>query len=190
MEPSLSVIVPVRNVERTLAGKVETLLEVLPDLTADFEIVIVDDGSQDQTEEVVCDLVCRYPQVRSTRMAEAQGFTAASATGLDLARGDFVMIQDGNRRVRAGELRRLWNLREDDELVIARSVEPAEATLLERLMEWGTELQRVAADGEYASVQMIRRNAVEELLQEHHVPPPASRRRAPIVLSSHAAITD
>ena len=49
---SLSVVVPVHNAERNLTQRIGRLLEVLPDLVAKFEVLIVDDGSADQTMEV------------------------------------------------------------------------------------------------------------------------------------------
>ena len=53
MSESLSVIVPVHNAQNDLAGQVADLLEVLPELTCDFEVLIVDDHSTDSTEEVL-----------------------------------------------------------------------------------------------------------------------------------------
>ena len=73
---------PVRNAENTLRGEVESLLEVLPELTDRFEIIVVDDGSSDHTWEAAAELSRKFPQVRVMRNEHPLGRAAA----LDAAR--------------------------------------------------------------------------------------------------------
>ncbi len=63
MNQSLSVLLPVHNAQATLESDVATILDVLPELSRDFDVVIIDDASTDATWEIAEDLACRYPQI-------------------------------------------------------------------------------------------------------------------------------
>lgn len=113
MDQSLSVVLPVHNAQSTLAAQVQQLLDVLPDLTSRFEVLIVDDGSTDHTQEVATDLAVEFPQVRILRTAGRHGTPAAVQMGLQRTLGDIVFVQDERTRVCPSDLRRLWQLRHD-----------------------------------------------------------------------------
>ncbi len=53
---TLSLIIPVRNAEQSLAQDVARILDVLPELTKNFEVLIVDQDSTDHTREIAEDL--------------------------------------------------------------------------------------------------------------------------------------
>ena len=116
---SLSVVVPVHNAERNLTQRIGRLLEVLPDLVAKFEVLIVDDGSTDQTMEVASELSQQYPQVRVARHAKQRGIEASAQTGAAHTTGDVVIVHAGHEPVNASQLRRAWQYRDDEELVVA-----------------------------------------------------------------------
>jgi hypothetical protein len=87
-----SIIVPVHNAEATLSKHIAHLVEVLPDLAARFEIVVVDDGSTDHTVEIARDLACTYPQLRLIRHPDHRGQTAALKTGSQWAQGRTIVL--------------------------------------------------------------------------------------------------
>jgi hypothetical protein len=89
-----SIIVPVHNAEGTLSGQVAKLVEVLPDLAGRFEIVVVDDGSTDQTVDIARELACTYPQLRLIRHPEHRGKAAALKTGSQWAQGQTILLHD------------------------------------------------------------------------------------------------
>ncbi len=168
MNDSLSIIVPVRNAEAALAAQIGKLLDVLSDLTSRFEIVVVDDGSTDQTIDVVRELTTHYPQVRLIRHCECRGIEAAVRTGLQWAQGRTVFVQEDAASLSIADLRQLWALRHDDEVVMAHSVSRPgifDPQLLDRLAQWGRSLQS-AAQSSGGGVHMIRRAAVEKLLAD------------------------
>ena len=105
---TLSVVVPVHNAQRNLSQRIGRLLEVLPDLAAKFEVLIVDDGSTDQTEEVALELSYQYPQVSVTRHNEQLGIEASARTGAAHTTGDIVIVHAGQEPVNASQLRRIW----------------------------------------------------------------------------------
>ena len=88
----LSVIVPVYNERTTLAEILRRMRAV--ELPMDLEIVVVDDGSSDGSDKVLAAL--GDSTVRVLRHDVNQGKGAAIRTGLEMARGDLVLIQDAD----------------------------------------------------------------------------------------------
>jgi len=169
---SLSLILPVHNAELTLAPLVALLLDVLPDLTQRFEIFVVDDGSSDQTTEVALELARQYPQLRLLRHPSPRGIEASVKNGMGRATGEIVIVQEDQANVSAADLRRLWQLRLDEQLVVARihaQPKPIDAGLLDRLSAWGLALKEMAHERhETSGMHMIRRNAAEEVSLSSH----------------------
>ena len=167
MDQSLSIIVPVHNAQAQLADQIGDMLEILPELAIDFEVMIVDDASTDQTEEVAVDLARQFPQVQVARHAQRKGLAAAVKTGLLGTTSDVVFVCDERTRLSLNGLRELWKLRDDQNLVMAKTeYQPRalDAGLIHRLMVWGKALQKIASSGESpGGIQMIRRCAVEQL---------------------------
>jgi len=99
-------ILPVHNAQLNLAADVARILEILPELTRNFEIVIVDDGSTDHTWEVAEDLATKYPQIK---IAAAPGAAGAIHSGIQLTRGELVLAHDGQTAINPAQLARIWN---------------------------------------------------------------------------------
>lgn len=91
-ERCLSVVVPVYNEEDTLETVVDRLL-ALPQL---LEIVIVDDGSTDETSEILGALSAKHAEIQTVRHEKNRGKTEALKTGFRLTRGDVVIVQDAD----------------------------------------------------------------------------------------------
>jgi glycosyltransferase involved in cell wall biosynthesis len=166
LNDSLSIIVPVRNAEATLARHIGRLLDLLPDLTPRFEIVLVDDASADHTVELARDLAREYPQVRLICHGQMKGKEAAIKTGLQWAQGETVFVQEDPLAPSHTDLRRLWSLRRDPDVVMARAArQPGviQPELLERLTTWGQTLRQQSGSAAASSIQMIRRDAVHGL---------------------------
>ena len=111
MNSSLSVLLPVHNSQATLSIRVQRVLDVLPELTHRFEVVIVDDGSTDATCEVAYELARDFPQVNVFRNAVQQGWAKAVTTPALRAAGDFVMIHCGGT-LETDDIVGLWRLRD------------------------------------------------------------------------------
>ena len=165
MNPSLSVLLPVHNAQDRLADSVARILDILPDLTNRFELLIIDDGSTDDTGEVARDLAAQFPQVNFVRHPVRLGLTESVQTGLDHSEGEIVLVGDERHGIEPDDLSRLWKLREDPNLVLAREPNEASATRgrwIETLMSWGPREEKPAAF-RHAGVQLIRRNALDQL---------------------------
>lgn len=166
---SVSVILSVENAQNWLANDIEALIDCLADLTARFEIIVVDNASRDYTVEVLDELRSRFPQVRFRRFAERRLRDELIDLAMEMASGEFVFTTSPGARIEPSELRRLWALRVDPRLLVARSRTTArriDAGLINRLTHWA---QRVTAMSEpvaseyLGGLQMMRRRAVDEL---------------------------
>lgn len=92
----LSVVIPVYNEEENVEPLVQEIKAAVDPLEKRYEIVLVDDGSQDQTFAVLRRLHQRYPCLRVIRLKRNFGQTAALAAGLAHADGAVVVMMDGD----------------------------------------------------------------------------------------------
>ena len=89
----LSFVIPVYNGARTVARIVRRIHELYADL--DIEVVLVNDGSEDDTERVCAELQAEFPKsLTFLHLARNFGEHAAVLAGLNHARGDWVAILD------------------------------------------------------------------------------------------------
>jgi glycosyltransferase involved in cell wall biosynthesis len=95
-ELPLSVVVPLFNEEASLEPLVDQLLTVLRPLGQEFELVLVDDGSRDQTAALLTTLSGRVPELVAVLLRRNYGQTAAMAAGFDSSRGATIVTLDGD----------------------------------------------------------------------------------------------
>jgi len=109
---SLTVFFPACNDGGTIGSQVITALQLLPRITDDYEVLVVNDGSQDHTADVLAELSRRYPQVRVIHHDRNRGYGAALRTGFAAARKEWVFYTDGDAQYDPHDLLRLlavWN---------------------------------------------------------------------------------
>lgn len=95
--PLVSVVIPVFNEAETIGGLVDGLVETLSEGGGSFEIVLVDDGSTDDTQVALREAVDRYPRtVRGARHLENRGNGASLRTGIRVATGEIVVTMDAD----------------------------------------------------------------------------------------------
>jgi dolichol-phosphate mannosyltransferase len=91
-EMKLSVVMPAQNEEGSVGATVEGVAAVLEREGLDYEVVVVNDDSEDSTEAVVAALRERNPRIRVHRSHNERGFGNAIRAGLDVFTGDAVAI--------------------------------------------------------------------------------------------------
>jgi hypothetical protein len=130
LQSSLSLIIPVFNEERTLANRVHQVLEILPELTSRFEVLVIDNGSHDHSGEVADELAREYPQIKVIRHGQHRGMDAVMETSLAKSRGDVLMLLTPGEPIQAAEIQRVW------QAGCAESSRRS-ASLMGRLTQWG-----------------------------------------------------
>ena len=168
---SISIVLPVYNRQNKVEERVVELLEDLAELSSSIQMILVDDGSKDATPEILDDMRRRYPQIEVVRSAKQQGPAASVQLGLRSAKGDLVFAQESYDRVDMSEVKQLWSLRSDPELVMARArtrTRQVDQTLLEKLAQWGKRLEENWLGKAYqtSELQMYRREVVAGLTQK------------------------
>ena len=104
---SLSLVLPAHNEEANIGVVVRDALSVLPDFTDDFEIIVVNDGSRDETGPIVDELTAADGRVKVVHHPRNRGYGAALTSGFRAATGDFVMFMDSDRQFDIRDLARL-----------------------------------------------------------------------------------
>lgn len=97
MNPSISVIIPCRNGSRYLAEAIGSVFRQ----GMDMELVVIDDGSTDDTSRIAANLGCQVERIPHS------GLSAARNRGLALARGRFILFLDHDDRIREGAMQTL-----------------------------------------------------------------------------------
>ena len=92
----LSIVVPIYNEEESLPFLVNQLLEVLQPMEETFEIVLVNDGSSDNSADVIRKLSFDIPELVGVLLRKNYGQTAAMAAGFDISSGEIVVTLDGD----------------------------------------------------------------------------------------------
>lgn len=95
--PTVSIVIPVRNESANINELYRRLEDVLGGLAISYEIVFVDDGSEDDTCGQVCKLIEQHRgRVRLVRLSRNFGHQAALRAGLDHALGKAIVTMDGD----------------------------------------------------------------------------------------------
>jgi len=103
----LSVVVPIRNEERSVALLYDELAAALDPLGEAWEAVFVDDGSTDGSFAALTRLHAAAPNVRVVRLRRNFGKAAALMAGFDQSQGDTIVTIDGDLQDDASEIPRL-----------------------------------------------------------------------------------
>ncbi len=106
--PSLSCFFPAYNDGGTIASMVIRTVKTAAELTPDFEVIVVDDGSGDGTADIADELARTYPQVRAVHHPTNRDYGAALQTGFRSATKDLIFYTDGDAQYDPTELALLW----------------------------------------------------------------------------------
>jgi glycosyltransferase involved in cell wall biosynthesis len=120
----LSVVLPCRQAERTVAPAIRALARAAADASAAYEIVVVDDGSRDGTVRNVAGFVGPVGPVRLLVHPHRRGYGAALRTGLAAATLPWILLATAGEELDAADLARLIALTASADVVVGRRAAP------------------------------------------------------------------
>lgn len=107
LDQPLTIVLPVYNFERQLCRSVLEVLELAHCFAHDFSLVIVDDGSSDETYETACELARTYPQISVLRQAARQGLGRVLEMVRNNTATEMVVVHDGISPIEVDQLKTL-----------------------------------------------------------------------------------
>lgn len=103
----VSVVMPAYDEAPNLVEVVPATVAALHELGLSHEILVIDDGSSDDTRSIMSGLQAAHPTVRYVRLRRNLGKSAALSVGFDQAQGDTVVLMDADGQDDPGEIRKL-----------------------------------------------------------------------------------
>jgi glycosyltransferase involved in cell wall biosynthesis len=115
--PHVSVVIPLRDEERNVLVLHEELTAALTPLGIPYELILIDDGSEDATFARLTEIHGRDPHVRVVQFTRNFGQTAGFAAGFAHARGRSIVTLDGDLQNDPGDIPRLLEIARDHDIV-------------------------------------------------------------------------
>jgi glycosyltransferase involved in cell wall biosynthesis len=114
---SISVFSPCYNEEKNVGKLLTSMLDFLPKISSDYEIIIVDDGSTDSTAEIARKFALEHPQVKVIRHEKNRGYGAALRTGFENSIKDYIFFTDSDNQFDISEMTKLLPYIRDYDIV-------------------------------------------------------------------------
>jgi len=168
---TISVIIPLYYDALVIKPLCDRLIPVLQKLTNQFEVLFIDDGSKDNTWEMVLSLKEEIPEISALKLAKNFGQQNAIAAGLDYAQGDIIVIMDSDLQDKPEDIPLLINAMEKEEkdMAIAKWITRKDSfkkrffsKLFHKISAKTTDLKYEPGLGVF---RVLKRSAVEELLK-------------------------
>src|SRR3989344_507964 len=133
---SLSVIIPTYNDEENIAWVVEDTMLKLPEYFDDFEVIVVDDGSSDETPAICEELQKRFDQLRVIRKKN-EGFSRAIRDWIDASRKEFIVYEPADGQFTVDDMRHCFEVMEANDMVLGYRGGRPDYTLWRMMMTHG-----------------------------------------------------
>jgi len=102
--PEFSLAIPLYNEERNAETVVGQLVQTLSEAGVDYELVLVDNGSNDRTGEIITALAAQNPRLRPVRVPVNRGYGFGILSGLAACRGRYLGYSWGDNQVHAQDV--------------------------------------------------------------------------------------
>jgi glycosyltransferase involved in cell wall biosynthesis len=168
---SLTAFFPAYNDQHTIEGIVRTAAEEMRRVTEDFEVLVVDDGSKDETPTILDRLAAEVSYLRVIHHERNMGYGAALISGFTNARKDLIFYTDGDGQYDVREMHNLLaQLQPNIDLVNGYKVKRADAwyriligATYRRAMRWAFNLSIRDVDCDF---RLFRRYIFETISLE------------------------
>ena len=167
--PSISCIMPAFNEAQNLGTFIPEVLAVLATLSRQVELIVVDDGSRDDTPQVMQRLCANHPEVVSLKLSRNFGKEPALTAGLDAAHGDVAILMDADGQHPSSllpEMLQKW-MHGADVVYAVRKTRDDQSTLhasltavFYKLVNWGSKVKIPPNAGDF---RLMDRAVVEAL---------------------------
>jgi len=165
----LSVLIPVYNNQEILDELNKRLVQVLPSLCKEYEIVLVDDGSKDNSWEKIEALKKQYEKIVGIKLMRNFGQQNAIAAGLDHVSGDIVVLMDADLQDRPEDIPKLVDaLFQNDASMAIAKWKSRKDNLFKKFVSWlfyrvSQKITKIKHQPNLGVFRALRKEVVEEL---------------------------
>ena len=148
----ISVVSPVYRAANLLPKLVQRISEELETITANYEIILVEDSSPDNSWQIMQDLAKQYPKLKVVKLARNFGQQYALAAGLSIAQGEWVATMDCDLQDDPTELVKMY------QYAIKTGCDGVLASRIERKDDW---LKKVASKRFYQLLSYLTDSKID-----------------------------
>jgi glycosyltransferase involved in cell wall biosynthesis len=167
----ISIVIPIFNEEENLQNLYTRLTNAAPKWKEDYEIVLVDDGSRDNSLKIMKSFAEKDSHIRVVKLSRNFGHQPAISAGIQVAKGDAIIIMDGDLQDPPEELHRfLEKWKEGYEVVYAIRTKRKENifkriayTSFYRILAWISDIEIPLDSGDFC---VMDRKVVDTLVKE------------------------
>lgn len=134
-KPEISVVIPVFNEEENLPLLIPSLADVLKSLNKNFEIILIDDGSIDNSFNIIKDLCKKYIEVRYIKFRTNAGQTAAFDAGFKNSMGDIIITLDSDLQNDPNDIPKMMSYIKDYDVICGWRAERKDP-LIKKISSW------------------------------------------------------
>ncbi len=143
MSLDLSIVIPLKDEAESLPELTSWIVKVVRTMPLNFEIILVDDGSRDESWSVIQELKQTYPEVRGLKFRRNYGKSAALNEGFQRTRGNVVITMDADLQDSPDEIPELYRMITEDGFDIVSGYkfkrhDPLSKTIPTKLFNWAT----------------------------------------------------
>lgn len=133
---SLTIVIPAYNEEESIAFVLEDILKNLPKHIRDFEIIVVDDGSTDNTGAISDKFAKTNKHIRVIHQSNS-GYNFAMITGISAATKQYVGYFQGDAQNLVGDFEHCYTMLPDYDLILVGRGKPHDYNFIRLLLHYG-----------------------------------------------------
>jgi glycosyltransferase involved in cell wall biosynthesis len=166
---SLSVILPAHNEHAPITGTVTSILEALAKWMMDFEVIVVNDGSLDQTGAILDDLATGNTHIKVIHHEGNKGYGAALVSGFEAVSKDLAFFMDSDGQFDICDLEQFFPLLAEYDAVLGYRIKRQD-TWMRKLNAWGWKaLVRTIFGVQVRDVDCAFKLYTAQFFREHHL---------------------
>lgn len=166
---SISVVIPAYNEQTTVEGVAKEALNALVTIVKDYEVVLVNDGSTDDTGKIIDSLAKKHKHIRAIHHKQNKGFTGAMRTSFKSASKHLVFLAPADGQFNFSELGKFFEAIRGYDVALAYRIDNKDYKnrIIRQVNTWGYHwLSRLLFDirfTEFSSVSMWRRRVLQSI---------------------------
>src|SRR3989344_40541 len=115
--PSITIAIPIYNEEENIEWVIKDTLKTLPEYFKDWEIIAINDGSEDKTEQILNKLVLQNPKLKIIHQKHG-GYSKAMLTGIKAATKDYIAYLPADGQFLVSDMRHCFKIMSKNLLVL------------------------------------------------------------------------